>query len=27
LIVLWVINIWVHFSGMPNQMRWSKPLG
>jgi hypothetical protein len=22
LIVLWVINIWVHYSGMPNQMRW-----
>ena len=27
LIALWVINIWVHFSGMPNQMRWGKPVG
>lgn len=26
LIVLWLINIWVHFSGMPNQMRWGTPL-
>lgn len=24
LIVLWVINIWVHYSGMPNQMRWDE---
>jgi hypothetical protein len=23
LIVLWVINIWVHYTGIPNQMRWS----
>ena len=24
LIGLWVINIWVHYSGIPNQMRWDQ---
>ena len=26
LVALWVINIWVHFSGIPNQMRWGLAL-
>ena len=24
LIALWTVNIWVHFSGIPNQMRWHR---
>lgn len=24
LVVLWIINVWVHYSGMPNQMRWDE---
>lgn len=26
LTVLWVINVWVHYSGIPNQMRWGLAL-